>query len=361
MKTETVKKILRPNRVKRKPPKLLNTGSTLLNLACSGRIDGGFPAGEYILFIGDTDSGKTWACLNCFAEAAISKHFSGHRFIYDGPEGGALMDIERYFGKKVFEKLEPPAIHKDGTRKDSETVEEFYYNVSDALAKDEPFIYVLDSVDSLTSKADAKKFRQQRRAYQKEEDAKGSYGTAKAKVHSEFVRTLPTKLKRTGSIVIIINQTRDNIGFTAMFGEKKTRSGGRALEFFACMRLWSSVKKKLKKQLKNGKKIQVGNLVRVQVKRSRLTGKDRIVEFPIYSEMGIDDVGSCVDYLCEWGFWKVDKGVIDAKEWKVQLRRDALIAKIEEEGLEKELQGFVGMQWQDTEDQCSMERKRRYA
>ena len=111
-----------------KPSDLLSSGSTLLNLAATGRIDGCFLKGHYFFYCGDTDSGKTFIGLTCFAEASINKAFDNYRFIYDAPEGGALMDIEKFFGKRVAERLESPS--EKGA---SETVEEMYFNIDDAL------------------------------------------------------------------------------------------------------------------------------------------------------------------------------------------------------------------------------------
>src|SRR5437879_1564032 len=105
--TEDLKKLL-----KRKPPKalspadLLSTGSTLLNLACSGNYKGGFYAGNYYFLVGDSMSGKTWISLTCMAEATLNPRFKNHKLILDQPEvGGASMDIERYFGRQVVENL----------------------------------------------------------------------------------------------------------------------------------------------------------------------------------------------------------------------------------------------------------------
>jgi len=54
---------------------LLSTGSTLLNLACSGRVNGGFLKGFYYFIVGDSKSGKTFLSLTCLAEASINKDF----------------------------------------------------------------------------------------------------------------------------------------------------------------------------------------------------------------------------------------------------------------------------------------------
>src|SRR2546423_5801296 len=76
----------------------LSSGSTLLNLACTDHPDLGFFKGAYYYLVGDSVSGKTWLSLSCFAEACCNDAFHDYRLIFDDVEGGALMDIRRYFG-----------------------------------------------------------------------------------------------------------------------------------------------------------------------------------------------------------------------------------------------------------------------
>jgi RecA/RadA recombinase len=349
--------------VKHKKAKLslLGTGSTLLNLACSGKARGGFAKGKYILLVGDSESGKTWLSLTCLAEAASTPTFNNYRFIYDNGEDGALMDIARYFGNTVAERLEAPNYEADGaTPRYSETVEEFYVNVDSAIqrasADKAPFIYILDSENSLSSISEHDKFDEVRDAVEKGKDATGSYGDGKAKAHSSNLRRLIRPLSRTGSILIIISQTRDNLGFGF---EKKIRSGGRALKFYATLEIWTSVKEVLKKTVK-GKPRQIGVVVSAQVKKNRLTGKKASVSIPIYHSFGIDDVGSCIDYLIDEGVWKNRKGSIDAPQFNVVLQREKLVAHIEENSMESDLRQLVESTWQEIDEACSVKRKVRY-
>ena len=119
-----VEKAKKSLRRKRKAPigskDLLGTGSTLLNLACTGKPNGGFAKGRYFFLVGDSASGKTFVSLTCLSEASINPQFDEYRFIYDDAESGALMDIERFFGKAVAERLEPPAT-EDGEAVHSRT------------------------------------------------------------------------------------------------------------------------------------------------------------------------------------------------------------------------------------------------
>jgi len=334
----------------------LSTGSTLLNLACSGRPDGGFIKGNYYFLVGDSASGKTFLSLTCLAEASINKNFDNYRFIYDNSEGGALMDIRKFFGTKVMERLEPPKVDENGLPCYSSTIEEFYFNVDDAIERGEPFIYILDSMDSLSSADEISKFEETKEAYEKGKEAAGSYGDGKAKKNSANLRRLLTPLRKSGSILMIINQTRDNLGFGF---EKKTRSGGHALRFYACLEMWSSIKEKISKNIKGAAR-QLGILCKVQIKKNRLTGRERSVTIPIYHSYGIDDIGSCVDYLVEEKHWEQKAGTINAPEFEFKGTRDKLIKHIEENQMEKDLRMIVGDFWNEIEEACKVKRKTRY-
>jgi len=358
--TDELKAGLRSKRRKQSPENgLLSTGSTLLNLACTGRVEGGFLKGHYYFFVGDSDSGKTWLSLTCFAEACLNPAFLGYRLIYDAVEGGALMNIEHYFGKRVAERMEPPEVDDGGEAVNSDTAESFYYHVADALDFGKPFVYVLDSQDSLSSDAEVDKFEKHRKAYRGGKDAAGSYGDNKAKLHSSKLRRLMGPLQETGSILLILNQTRDSF---SMF-EPATYSGGRALKFYATLQLWSRRVGAITKTYRK-KERQLGIVAQVRVKKNRVTGRDRSVKIPIYHSFGIDDVGSCVDYLISEGRWaKTKGGVITVKDlgpsWTG--KHNEVVSRIEEDGMEEDVVSLVGETWQDIERACIVSRKSRYS
>jgi RecA/RadA recombinase len=269
MKTKDIKNILRKkDKPVESPQKYLGSGSTLLNLACSDQVRGAFITGNYYFFVGDSASGKTFFALTCLAEASVNKEFDDYRFIYDNSEGGALMDIKKFFGSRVAERLEPPQLTEEDEPECSSTIEEFYFNVDDAIKEGKPFIYILDSMDCLSSKDEADKFVDTKTAHRKGNQTAGSYGDGKAKKNSANLRRLMAPLRKSNSILIIINQTRDNLGFGF---EKKTRSGGHALRFYACVEIWSSVKEKISKTVK-GKKRQLGVRCKLNIKKNRITG-----------------------------------------------------------------------------------------
>ncbi len=343
-----------------KPSDLLSTGSTLLNLACTGNWKGGFAKGLYHFLVGDSASGKTFLSLTCLAEASINPAFDGYRFIYDDVEGGALMDIERYFGKQVAQRIEPPEMSKDGPVY-SQTIEEFYYHLDDALDDEKPCIYILDSMDGLSSESEGSKFDERKKAAKKGKEVSGSFGDGKAKSNSSTLRIFLSKMRENGSILLVISQTRDNIG-ASMFEPKKSRSGGRALTFYAAVELWSSVGSRIKKNVRGTDRI-VGVNCRVRVKKNRFTGRDRTVDLPIYYSYGIDDIGSCVDYLLTEKRWKKEKtGVITTGEdfGLEPMKRGKLIQAIEQQGLEQDLRDLVAEVWREIEQACEEQRKPRY-
>jgi len=336
----------------------LSTGSTLLNLACSGYPNWGFAGGLYYHLVGDSVSGKTFLSLACLAEAGLNSQFNRHRFIFDNAENGALMNVRQFFGSAVAGRMEPPA----GTRGNpiySSTLEEFYYHVDDAFKAGKPFIYVLDSTDALGTKDEEDKFHKQKKAHFKDRQEAGTYGTSRAKINSANIRLMHNNLRDEGkSIIILVTQTRANIGFASML-EPRTFSGGKALTFYSALQLWSSVKEHVKVSYSN-KQIEQGIIAKVRVKKNRMTGKDRSVLIPILHSSGIDDIGGNCDYLVEWGHWKEDRGKIAATDLGFAGPRESLIRYIERERLEKQLVFLVTDLWNDVEEKCAAERKPKY-
>ena len=333
----------------------LSTGSTLLNLACSGRTSWGWALGYYYLLVGDSASGKTFLSLTCLAEAAKNPDFGKYRFIYDGAEQGALMDLKRFFGSGVANRMEPPS----GTREDpsySNTIEEFFFHVDDAFDAGKPFIYILDSMDVLSSEEETEKFTEGKKAARRGREVSGSYGTSKAKANSAGIRRIIPRLRDTGSILVVISQTRDNIGWGF---EKKSRSGGHALRFYATCEMWLSVKGRITKVVR-GEQRQLGVLCEIKVRKNRLTGKERSVEVPIFWSYGLDDIGSMVNYLVAEKHWPEKAGKVDAKEFKLNGSRDKITRHVEKNGLERKLQKVVAGVWDEIEEACHLKRKKRY-
>jgi len=361
--TEKIKRSMK-KKSESKKVSLLSTGSSVVNLACSGDVRGGFPCGSFVFLVGDSMSGKTWLSLSCMAEAAKDKRFDNYRFIYDNVERGARMSLKRFFGESMASRIEAPATDENGQPSYSTFVEEFYFNVDDAFEMGVPFIYVLDSMDGLDTLADDDKFTEWKEAFRKGKESKGSYGMNKAKFNSTMMRGVISNLEQTNSLLIVISQTRDNVDPRNPF-QTKTRGGGKALRFYATLEIWSSVQSHLKKMYK-GKQYNIGVNLQLNVKKNRLVGRENTVSLPIYYSYGIDNTGSCLDYLVSMGAWSQNKsGIITPKglgpvlEGK-PIKRDKLIKFIEENDLAEDLDDLIAQEWRDTEEAISLERKPRY-
>lgn len=370
------------------PKDLLHTGSTLLNLILTGNPHGGFLCGKYFFLVGDSQSGKTFLCMTCLAEATINPAFNNYRFIYDNIEDGMLMNTDELFSEEVADRMEPPAT-LNNKPVFSDTVENFYYNLDDALfaagwdskkrkltgdPNARPFIYILDSQDALDSEAATAKFHAHKAATRKrkgreageptegdgkDEKVAGSYGDGKAKKHSEGLRHAIKGLTKTGSILIIVSQTRDNLN---PYEPKKTRSGGKSLKFYACCEVWSSVVQQITKDV-NDIKRKVGVRVKLESKKNRITGVLAEAEIDIYPSFGIDDMGTCVDYLVEEGFWEKASGaqLIKANGLDMTATREKIIRRIEKGNLEDKVRGLCGKCWAQVQAACALKRKNRYA
>jgi recombination protein RecA len=321
------------------PTRLIPTASTMLNLALSDDPHGGFLLGTINNIIGDSAGGKTALMWAIFAEAVYNQRFEKYDLVYDEPESSLEFDIDRLFGEAVGKRVK--------TDVTSESVEGFHDNVLARAEGKVPFIYGLDSLDSICTEEEIDR-----------DVRKGSYQMMKPKLIGEILRKIVQKVKGSDSTVFIISQTRDAIG--VMFGDKKTRSGGKALKFFSSHELWMAVKGHIKR-----KERDVGVLVRVKVGKNKLTGKLRIVEFPIYYDYGIDDTASCINFLLEEGRWskkpKVGtintKGDFDAED----LKEEELITYIEENDLKEKLVEVTAELWNEIEHSISTKRIPKYS
>lgn len=329
------------------------TPSTVFNLACTDSTDFGFSLGRMVNLIGDSSSGKSMFAKSIFAEIAQIPFFDDYRFINDDVENADDFDNTKLFGKKATQRIEAPYADAEGPIP-SDTIEDFHFNICDALDDGRPFIYVLDSFDALDAKQDQDKIESMRTARKKGNKVAGTYGMAKPKKASDLLRNICGKLKKSKSILIIISQTRENID--PMSFEKKTRSGGMALKFYAHHEIWLAMIGKIPK-----KDLVIGNKVRAKISKNKVTGKVREVEFPIYYDYGVDDIRSCVDYLVKNEYWSKTKLTIDAHDLGIKGTIEKLVSQIEDQNLESEMKEAVGKCWHDIEEAVKLNRKGKYA
>lgn len=331
------------------------TGLTTLNMALDDNAHYGYRPGSIVNVVGDTHTGKTTLAMLCLAACAYDKALKHYRLVYDGAEPLVGLDVKRLYGKKTYRRVKP--LHPDREQVYSRTVEDFLFGIMDLLDEGEPFVLVLDSLDAVTSDEDLEYVEKSRKAWKKGEDSKGTYGMGKAKSMSALFRNVADRIEQTESLLVIISQTRDNIN-PASF-KKKTRSGGKALDFYAHIIMWLAHTGKLTKEVRK-KKHQIGNATRLKIDKNKYTGKQRQAEFDTYYDYGVDDVGSMIDWLLDNGVWVKKKGSIHAKELGMDGPRDALIQCVEEDELEDQLKDVVSDAWAEIEDKLRLRRKSRF-
>jgi RecA/RadA recombinase len=344
-------------------PSPLSSGCTLLNLACTNNPNAFLKKGNYLWLCGASNAGKTWLLMTMLAEAAQSEAYKDYRLIYDDVENGCLMDVEQYFGKKLHARLEPPRRDESGEPIYSEKIEDFYFNLDDVLKTEKPFIYVLDSMDSLDSIDAENKFKENktiRRSNEEkdtEKDLKGSFGDGKAKMNSQNIRRVVSQLRKTGSILVIVTQTRDNI---TGYGESQVAGGGRALKFYAHIELWLKPLRDLTKTV-NKKARSIGTQVEAKIKKNRHTGQRPAVQFPIYNSYGLDDIGSMLDWLLDEGIIKSSNNqTISFPQFDLSATRDKMIRTIETENRIDDLKQLVVESWNTIVEKTIVQRKKRY-
>lgn len=214
--------------------------------------------------------------------------------MYDGPI--YYREAEAAFDQGYAAALGMP-IDRIDFGEDFHTVEDFYEDLNEILKAapdDQPALYIVDSLDALSDRDELSR-----------EIDKGSYGAAKAKKLSELFRRLVRQIEKKQVSLIIISQVRDNIN--AMFGSKHTRSGGRAIDFYASQIIWLHHMGMLKRTVKKLER-PYGAKVRAKCSKNKVGMPYRECDFEIHFGYGIDDLSAClhwlkqVDLLGEAGF-----------------------------------------------------------
>lgn len=341
---------------------LISSGSTMLNLACSDSPYGAFALGRIVTLPGGSASGKTMLMLTMLAECANDKRFDEYDLIYDdGEETCGGFDISYLFGKNLAKRICAPQTNEEEENLHSETVQDFKANILMRVKTGSSFIYILDSLDSLTSDEELKKEYRQALMKAKDPEAvkelKGSYKTEKAKAIGEALRMINNQIKYTKSALFIVQQERANVGVT--FGSKKTTSGGMAPFFYSTHQVWLNLKKPITKEVKKQNR-KIGHKITAKVKKNKITGKLRDVEFDIYYDYGLDDISSCLDFLISTGHWDKKENTINAHELSIEGGRIKIIEEIENQKLQKDLQEITGNVWLSIEESLRLGRGRKF-
>jgi recombination protein RecA len=252
-----------------------SSGSALLDCV----LGGGYPLGRVVNIVGDKSTGKTLLAIEACANFA--RRFAKGRIDYDEAESAFDKPYAAALGMPISRVRFPPTAH--------ETVEDVFEHLNKWVEKDsgEPGLYILDSLDALSDRAELARNVDE-----------GSYGTGKAKQMSRLFRELVRRITERRVCVIIISQVRDNIGVT--FGRKTTRSGGRALDFYASQVLYLAQIKTLKKTV-SGVQRAIGLEIKAKCDKNKVGLPLRECVFPIRFGYGIDDIAASVHWLEEVG------------------------------------------------------------
>jgi recombination protein RecA len=249
------------------------TGSIALDLALGV---GGVPRGRIVEIFGPESSGKTTVCQHVIAEAQR--------------KGGvaAFIDVEH--------ALDPGYARACGVNVDELLVSqpdtgEQALEITETLIRSGGIdVVVVDSVAALVPRAEI------------EGEMGDSFVGIQARLMSQALRKLTGAVSRSNTSLVFTNQLREKIG--VMFGNPETTPGGRALKFYASVRL--DIRRV--ETIKSGQD-SVGNRVRVKVVKNKVAPPFRVAEFDVMygegisREGGLLDVGVAMDIVDKTGAW----------------------------------------------------------